>query len=259
MRASVCLVVLSLLLGQVRAASAQNENPGAVARALAQEGIRLFEKDDFQGALAKFTQAYAKVPNAKLFLNIGLALRGLSRNVEAFTAFERFLTEAKDAGPEFIEQATTQMAELNDKLARVAVESNRVGAVVAIDGERRGDTPLPKLLAVEPGPHRLTLTWQGETKSADFVALAGEELSQRLDFEGRQPLFAPAVAVPRGGLPYEAQQPVAETGVAHNYLWYWIAGGAVVAAVATTLIIVLARSDSYPTADLGSRIIGDVR
>src|SRR5512141_1991813 len=126
MRLPISLFVPLFVLCRVGAASAEDEGARAAARVLAQEGAQLFEKNDLPGALDKFKQAYDKFPSPKLFLNIGQALRGLGRNVEALAAFERFLAEAKDAGPEFIELASTQVAELGALLARVVVESNHV-------------------------------------------------------------------------------------------------------------------------------------
>jgi tetratricopeptide (TPR) repeat protein len=262
MRAAIYLFVFLVLLGPARAVSAQEENAHAAARALAQEGAALFERSDFQAALDKFQQAYGKFPTPKLFLNIGQALRGLSRNVEALAAFERFLAEAKDARPEFIELASAQVAQLEAKVARLAVESNRKGAEVTVDGEKRGTVPLSAPMIVEPGVHKVTVAWEGESKAVDVTATAGQEVSQAIDFEDKPPPPAPVVVAPKPEPlpPVPAPPPVPEAPpAARSHIWYWIAGGAVVAAVATTLVILYARSDEYPNADLGRRTIGDMR
>jgi hypothetical protein len=210
-----------------------------------------------------FQQAYERFPSPKLFLNIGQALRGLSRNLQALEAFERFLAEAKDASPEFVEQATAQVTELKAKLARVAIDCNRPGAVVTLDGEKRGTVPLGKSVVVEPGAHQLTVTWEREVKSVDFAAQAGQEVLQTVRFEDKQlppePVVVPPAPEPQILPPVRAKEPVTEPPVARTRTWLWIAGGAVVAAAATTLIILYARSDEYPNANLGKRPIGDLR
>ncbi len=247
-------------LGLVAAAApawAQEPDARAAARALAQEGARLFEQGDLQAALDRFKRAYDKFPSPKLFLNIGQAQRGLGRNLEALDAFERFLAEAKDANPEFQEQAKAQVLELRGKLGRIHILCNRPGAAVTLDGEARGTIPLGRSLLVEPGPHRLMLSWEGLTKSADLTVAAGQELAPVVDFQSPPPLPPPAVIAPEPVVVPLAPPPPAP--VARTHTWYWIAGGAVVVAVATTLIVIYARSDRYPTADLGTRTIGDFR
>ena len=259
------VLILSLRVGAVRAETEQGEEAHAAARTLAQEGALLFEMADFQGSLDKFKQAYDRFPSPKLFLNVGQALRGLSRNVEALEAFERFLAEATDAGPEYQAQAIAQVVELKGKLARLAIACNRPGAVVTIDGDKRCAIPLEKPLAVEPGAHQVTVDWEGETISVGFTAVAGQESSQILNFEEKKLSPEPLVVAPTMQAPepqilpsiqsVQAQQPILETRAARSN-WYWIAGGAVVAGTATAVILLYTRKDNYPAADLGSRTIG---
>jgi hypothetical protein len=184
----------------------------------------------------------------------------LSRDVEALEAFQRFLDEAKDAGPEFREQATAQVAELSRKLARIVLECNRPGAEVTVDGKKAGSVPLSKPIVVVPGAHRLTVTWEGETQSSDIVAEAGQEVVRTVSFEERKPPPIPAVAIPQPEPkilpPVQTQQAPSEPARARSHTWYWIAGGAIVAATATTLILIYGRSDQYPTPTLGTRAIG---
>jgi tetratricopeptide (TPR) repeat protein len=266
MRACIAFVAFLLVLTTAGAASAQDEKARAEARTLAQEGAALFEKDDFGAALERFQQAYAKFPSPKLFLNIGQALRRLGRNVEALAAFERFLAEAKDANPDFVEQANAQVAELKGKLARIAVESNRIGAEVTLDEQKQGATPLGKAIVVEPGAHRVTVTWEGESKTVEVPTVAGQAVLQTVNFDEQRappplplPTPLPVAAAPPEPLPPAAPEPLAAAAPPRKHTWYWVAGGAVVAAVATTLIILYARSDEYPNADLGRRTIGDMR
>jgi tetratricopeptide (TPR) repeat protein len=261
MRTLPCFLVALLLalLVPTPGARAQDEAAKAAARSLAQEGAGLFETGNFQGALDKFEQAYAQFPSPKLFFNMGLALRGLSRNVEALEAFERFLAEATDASGEHREQANTQAADLKSKLARITVDCNRPGAVVSIDGLKRGTIPLGRPLMVEPGSHRLTLTSDAGFTSSDFTAEAGQELSRIVTFELAKAPAESVVDVPKPQpevlLPTQAPTPPPERDKISRRTWYWIAGGAVLAATAATLIVLFTRSDEYPGASLGTRTI----
>jgi hypothetical protein len=257
---SIVVLLVSGALGGVPPASAQSQDARSTALALAQEGAQLYEKGDFQGALDKFKQAHQQFPSPKLFFNLAQAFRGLSRNPEALEAFERFLAEAKDASPDYREQAAVQVAELGAKLARVAVNCNQPGAVVTIDRSERGTIPLAKPVAVEPGAHQLALAWKGETKSVEFTAVAGQILPLVLTFEEKklppELLVAAPKPEPQVLLPAESKQVPTATPSSHRHTWYWIAGGVVVAGAATALILVYGTRDHYPTADLGTRSIG---
>jgi hypothetical protein len=217
-------------LGSLRSAVAQSQDARSAARSLAQEGAQYYEKGDFTAALEKFKQAYGQYPSPKLLFNIGQALRGLSRNVDALAAFERFLAEAKDASLEYQAQATAQQAELNTKLARVAVDCNRPGASVAIDGDVRGTIPLAKPLIVEPGMHQLTLTRESEIKSSYFDANAGQAISLTLNFEGTKVEHRSA-DTPSSKSETVTQTPTTKAAATNSFLrahgWYWIASGAV--------------------------------
>lgn len=253
------VTVLSCILFWVPSAHPQDDNARIAARALAQEGAGLFGKDDFQGALDKFEQAYAQFPSPKLFFNIGQALRGLSRNVEALEAFERFLAEAKEVSPEFQQQAAAQVSNLRRNLARVTIDCNRPGAVVSVDGKKRGETPLAGPLMVEPGSHTLTLTSEGGQTSGDFTAVAGQELSRVITFEVAQApvetIPPPPPVLPQLLLPPPLATATDERPKANRRMWYWIAGGTLVAATATTLMVLFGRGDEYPNASLGTRTL----
>jgi tetratricopeptide (TPR) repeat protein len=244
-----------------RAAAAEPDDARSAALTLAREGAQLYAAGDFQGALEKFEQAYGLFPSPKLFFNLGQAWRGLSKPAQALANFERFLAEAKDAPADYRDQAAVQIAELETRVTRVAVACNRSGSVVTIDGVRRGTIPLDRPIPVEPGAHRLTLAWKDETRAVEFTAVAGQVLPLTLTFEGVSALHKVSEAPPKAerqiSLPITPVPLATSRESAHRHTWYWVAGGVVVAAVATALILVYTTRDHYPSADLGTRTLGE--
>jgi tetratricopeptide (TPR) repeat protein len=92
----------------------------AQAKSLLGQGTKLYEQNDFAGALEKFQAAYAVFPSPKLMFNIGEANRKLHRPVEALEAFERFLAGVTDA-PEKVAEVRTTMSQLRkDSSASIA-------------------------------------------------------------------------------------------------------------------------------------------
>ena len=258
-----CVRVAAVAAGLVTLvwpALAQNTDNRTAARSLLQEGAHLYDQGDYQGALGKFQQAHLRFQSPKIFFNLGQAFRGLSRNVEAIEAFERFLAEAKDASPDYQERARAQVTELSGKVARVAVGCNRPRAMVTIDDKQKGTTPLEKPIAVDPGAHRLTIVWERENKSVAFTAAPGQVVPLVIDFEERKPAPLPIATPVKSGPQVlsttETRQPTSEAPSPHRATWYWIAGGALVAGAATCLILVYGNRQHYPTADLGRQQIG---
>jgi tetratricopeptide (TPR) repeat protein len=309
----VCLAAVLATFTTVQAAETADKT---ASKNLIRQGNTLLDKGKFQPALDKFEQAYRRFQSPKIFFNQAQALHGLERNLDALLAYQRFLSEAKDAASEVQAEARQQIADLMGKVGRVDIRSNRQGALVRIDGKALGTAPLAEPAYVEPGNHSVTLEWQGEQKSLSIAAAAGAlataeaifdprpgrlELASnregavvRIDekAEGKTPLVAPPVVAPgehtltlewqgekksasftvaEGGatslvLNFEDRPPVAilqptppapEPRSWYRSRWLWVAGGAAVAAVATTLIVVYASHDRYPNNTFGTQPIGN--
>ena len=67
------------------------------ARARFEEGVRRYDKRDFEGALAEFRAAYDAHPSPAILRNVALSLKALGRNAEAIEALERMLSEGSPA------------------------------------------------------------------------------------------------------------------------------------------------------------------
>ena len=160
--ARVALVVVGL--GTLIApALAQKPDSRTAARELLQEGAQLYDQGDYEGALAKFEQAYQRFRSPKIFFNLGQAYRGLSRNVEAVEAFERFLAEAKYAPAASRQEAESILVALRARVANLEIECDTAGAQVLIDGRVHGTTPVARSILLAPGPHQVVVEKQGRS------------------------------------------------------------------------------------------------
>ena len=182
MRWIALLVLPWLLLSAVPALSADDE-ARRESRSLLRQGNQCLDKGDYVHAIEKFTQAYQRFPSPKILFSEGQALVGLDRHVEARRSLQRFLAEATDASPAHQAEARRLVAELEEKLGRVEVASNREGALVLVDQVEEGRTPLVAPVFAEPGPHTLTVHWQGEEKTLMIAVVAGASLSNHVSFD----------------------------------------------------------------------------
>jgi hypothetical protein len=156
------LLVLLAVASASGAVRAQAPADKQEALGLLHEGNRLFDGGDYQGALSRYKQAYARVPSPKLLFNVGQAERALGHLVEALESYQRFLAEAKDAPAALRAEAQRRCAELEKATAALDVSAERDGAPIAgvqisIDGAAYGVTPLAHPVRVMPGTHQVVV------------------------------------------------------------------------------------------------------
>jgi hypothetical protein len=155
------LVLFSVALAS-GAVHAQGQAERQEALGLLREGNRLFDTGDYQAALSRYKQAYARVPSPKVLFNIGQTERALGRFVEAHASYDRFLTEAADASAALRAEAERRRAELEKATATIEISAERdgtpvPGVQVSVDGVGHGATPLPRPVRVMPGPHQVVV------------------------------------------------------------------------------------------------------
>jgi hypothetical protein len=171
-----CVAVLLMLLF-ASAARAQSDDAKKKAQALQVEGVRLLQKGDNAGALAKFNDAFALVQSPKIMFNMGKAYRGLGNDVEALRAFDTFLDEAPYAPKASRADAEREVQALRPKLSYIEVETEDSGSTVRIDGRDMGKAPLVRPVVVAPGMHEVKLEKAGMlTETRSVAPIAGQKL-----------------------------------------------------------------------------------
>jgi len=147
--------VAALLLAAAPRASAQSEGDKKQAQALQAEGLRLMQKGDNQGAVAKFEEAFRLVPSPKILFNMGKAHLALGDQAKALEELDRFLDEAPFAPKESRDEARKHVESLRPHLAYIEVQTDDVGSTVSVDGRVWGNAPLPRPIVVTPGTHEV--------------------------------------------------------------------------------------------------------
>jgi hypothetical protein len=192
-RAAIAAVVAVCVC---RAAAGAEAGPDATMRATARaklvDGVAMLKRGDYDGALARFQEAYVLVPSPNIQYDFGLAYVGLGRSADALEAFERFLAEATDAPPATREKAEANRRGLRPRVAALTITTDVGGAEVLVDGRTRGITPLARPIYVEPGSHQFAArrpgSAPGPAQTVDVAA--GAVLGLRL-----VPTPAPSLAL----------------------------------------------------------------
>jgi hypothetical protein len=197
---SPALPILIAILTQAPAAAPATGHDKARAQALLNEGADLYDRGNFTEALGRFQSAYAAYPSPKLWFNIGQAERDLGRHVDAMQAFERFLSEARDAPSGTLGEAHRSMNELRLKLGHITISCATHGAIVSVDGTRVGTTPLPGPLWLEPGTHQIGVGRYDLVPAVQRIEVVpGREATTTFQLhvaEAKPPVVVPAPPVP---------------------------------------------------------------
>lgn len=142
------------------------------ARERFDRGLRLFNQQDNEGALAEFTRAYQLVPHAMVLYNIGLVHAARGRPVDAVEAFDRLLQAPTGIDAEKLGRVRLERERQAALIGELEIVTSVAGALIELDGVEAGRTPLTKPLRVASGTHVVGVIAQGYAPLRKRVAVA---------------------------------------------------------------------------------------
>lgn len=142
-----------------------------------ERGVKLYEAENYEGALVEFNTAYKVSGNYKLLYNIAICQTALKDYAVAVETFNKYLAEG---GAEINE---ARKKDVNERLAKLALNVSRVkvitdapaGATLTIDDQQVGTTPLPEDIAVKIGRRQFALTANGRTVTKMVDVNSGDQ------------------------------------------------------------------------------------
>lgn len=177
------------------------------------EATALFDRGDYESALAEFQEIYALMeghPRRSFVLfNIGLTQEELFRYDEALATYRRFLEEAPRPAPRE-DEVRGAIERLVPRLATLTITTNVPEAEVWVDERRVGTAP--GSVSVTGGRHVIELRAQGYNPArTDLQVAARTEPSLNLELDRSFAGVSPAFFVTGAGLT------VASLGVALGF------------------------------------------
>jgi len=246
------ILLSSAAFGQTTTGSAEGaEQPSAADREAAaaafDQGMALFENENWAGALAAFQRAYELAPHYVVLYNIGQCHRFLGEYPEAIAALERYLQEGGErVAPQKRAEVAASLMELRSFVATVTVDIEGDGAEVFVDGESRGRDPLPGPLALGAGDHVIAAVSAAGARAERRVRLAGGETrTVELRF-GEESATTTA-----GSEPPPTPTPTEGEGEGLAQVWFWTTAGvagALAIGGAITGGLVLSKGSDYDDA-----------
>ncbi len=128
----------------------------AFARAAAAE-----ERRDWRTAVDEYLTAYELAPHHDVLFNVAVVYEKLSELRQAAAYYGRYITDAPDAADRAKVERTIDG--LRRKPSTVTIESAPAGAMIVVDGERKGRAPVE--LKLPGGQHQIVAEHAGTTST----------------------------------------------------------------------------------------------
>jgi hypothetical protein len=174
--------LLALLLSVAPVATVAHAQPDnkAKAKAAFKRAVEAEERQDWRTAVDEYLTAYELVPHHDVLFNVATAYERLNELRQAATYYGRYLQEAPDAGDRAKVERTIEG--LRKKPSAVTIESAPAGAMIVVDGERKGRAPIE--LKLPGGQHQIVAEHSGTTATRQITVEFAEPAAVMLAVGG---------------------------------------------------------------------------
>ncbi|HEY6558122.1 MAG TPA: PEGA domain-containing protein [Polyangiaceae bacterium] len=222
-------------------------DPEVEARERFDRAVKMYDEGNYDAALVEFQRAAALRPSFKLFYNMGQVRVALNDPAAALEAYRQYLAQGSDKVPAARRaQVQEEMKRLEQRVARLSVETDVPGAEVAIDDVSIGKTPLPAPVLVNSGSRRVQVRHPNYLPQSRVLSLAGG-VQERATFRlaeaapSAAPVPAASPASRSDGTP--ATPPVTLENRGSSAVWIgWVVSGALAAGAAVTGVMALSEN-----------------
>lgn len=150
----------------------QPESDEAAAERLKQEGDALMVSREYNAALKKYDESYARSRSPRILYNRARAHESLGRYDRALSELEAFDREAMPELKALVPKLSEWLADMSGKVTTLSVTSNVAGARVLINNELLGTTPIVRS-RVNAGEAVVQVFADGFTPRTKQVTLPG--------------------------------------------------------------------------------------
>jgi hypothetical protein len=165
-------------------AAAPDKKTKEAARKAYGEGEKAFAAGDFSAAYAGYSKANELIPSAHAAYWAAKSLDQGGKSDDAIKGYEALLADpgSSKIGDDKLNDAHARLAALKAvQVGEVTVASAAPGAVLTVDGAPQAG-PLPVVLKLSPGPHKLVLTAEGyDAKEVDLQVQGGSKVDQNVE------------------------------------------------------------------------------
>jgi len=255
-RAAISALAVAFTLGAHEARAQQSTpQPDASARSdksadeLVEQGKAAFTAGNMHEALRAFREAWDIAKTSQIAANLGTIEANFGQHRDAAEHLQFALSHLSNTATDAQKSAISEALNAEKRhVLTLLVHGAPPGALISIDDQAVGTTPIPDETYVEPGPHNARVEcpkYQGETRT--ISGLAGETVE--LTFELKP---APdAMAMPAAGLDAPPEPPLHAVSSSKPSVPVLVTGGSIaLIGVATgTVFAILGISASRDAQD----------
>jgi len=154
------------------------------------EGEKAYAAGDFSAAYVGYSKANELIPSAHATYWAAKSLDQSGKTEDAIKGYEALLADpgSSKIGEDKLSDAQARLAALKaSQIGEVTVKTAAPGAVLLVDGAPQPG-PLPAVLKLSPGPHKLVLTAEGyDAKEVDLQVQAGTKVEQSVEMMPHAP------------------------------------------------------------------------
>jgi hypothetical protein len=171
----VAALIFVAILAHAGSAASQEESDKEAAKSHFQNGLSMMELEDFAGAAVEFEASVSRFPTKNAMFNLGMCYKALHRYPQALRAFRDVLKQfGVELGDEMQSEVRKNIAAINKMIAQLEVQTNLPGAMIIVDGEKVGITPLDSPLELGAGEHRIVASLAGYQNAEQLVTMASQ-------------------------------------------------------------------------------------
>jgi hypothetical protein len=168
-----------------------------------ENGTTMMQAEDFAGAAVEFEASINEYPTKNAMYNLGMCQKALHRYPQALASFRRALREFGDAmNPDEKAETEANIAAISKIIGEVDVSVNVEGALVSVDGEDVGTSPLAKPVILGAGEHRIKVSRSGyETVEQTVTLVSGSKEKVNIELKVENAVAPPPAPVPGSAPP----------------------------------------------------------
>ncbi len=170
-RFSVLTICFSVLAFSSVASGATSDEE---AKIQFEQGVELYNDDDFEQAAIAFERAYELKPSYRILFNIAQTENERKNYAAALKAYHRYLKDGGDQiEAERRAEVEKEFTRLKALVGGITVKTDIKGAVVFVDGFRHAETPFTKPILVDLGEHEVLIKRGTEELHRETIKVAG--------------------------------------------------------------------------------------
>jgi tetratricopeptide (TPR) repeat protein len=221
----VVWVVALMFAGSVLVLPAPSSAAGkAEAKRHFENGLAMMELEDFDGAAVEFEASLALYASQNAMFNLAMCYKAQHKYPKALEMFRTILkTYGRTMSPEDRKEVKKNIKLISGMVGNLEVKTNIPEAVVLIDGEKVGITPLGTLVAAGAGEHQVRVSKNGyETQEKLVTVVAGKNTAVAFTLVEGADAAAPVPVVAPAGPPPEQVEVEAVIGgnLTRDYIRY---------------------------------------